>query len=76
MWIELWKKNSELRLFNHTGGESEVEKGHTFFTIIIMNALGRAAMNAPAFARSFGAAAKNQKYYILMCTLEDNACNF
>lgn len=33
-----------------------------------MNALGRAAMNAPTMARSFAAAAKNQKYYILMCT--------
>ena len=33
-----------------------------------MNALGRAAMNAPAMGRSFAAAAKNQKYYILMCT--------
>ena len=32
-----------------------------------MNALGRVAMNAPAMTRSFGAAAKNQKYYILMC---------
>lgn len=32
-----------------------------------MNALGRVAMNAPAMTRSFAAAAKNQKYYILMC---------
>lgn len=32
-----------------------------------MNALARTAMNVPAMTRSFAAAAKNQKYYILMC---------
>ena len=32
-----------------------------------MNALARTAMNVPTMTRSFAAAAKNQKYYILMC---------
>lgn len=32
-----------------------------------MNSLARAASAIPAMTRSFAQAAKNQKYYILMC---------